>query len=228
MVEPVDVLGDGDLEVVDALPGALVADQLGLEQRVERLGEGVVVASRRWSRPRRRRRPRPGAGCSARRGTGRPCRSGAITPVVSSAGVLAGPQPHLEGVEGQVGAQALRQLPADDAAGEHVDDERGVDPAGEGAAVGDVGDPQLVRCRRGEGAVHQVRAGVGPGAGDRGAWALGPRDPAQTGGAHQPMHGAAGDPVALAVQLGVHLADAVDAVVRPRGPARSPASLRRR
>ena len=43
MVEPVDVLGDGDLEVVDAGPGALVADQLGLEQGVERLGQGVVV-----------------------------------------------------------------------------------------------------------------------------------------------------------------------------------------
>ena len=43
VVEPVDVLGDGDLEVVDVLPGALVADQLGLEQRVERLGQGVVV-----------------------------------------------------------------------------------------------------------------------------------------------------------------------------------------
>jgi hypothetical protein len=32
VVEPVDVLGDGDLEVVDVLPGAEVADQLGLEQ----------------------------------------------------------------------------------------------------------------------------------------------------------------------------------------------------
>jgi hypothetical protein len=45
VVEPVDVLGGGDLQVVDALPGALVADQLGLEQRVERLGQSVVIAS---------------------------------------------------------------------------------------------------------------------------------------------------------------------------------------
>ena len=43
VVEPVDVLGDGDLEAVDVLPRALVADELGLEQRVEGLGEGVVV-----------------------------------------------------------------------------------------------------------------------------------------------------------------------------------------
>jgi hypothetical protein len=37
-------ISDGDLEVVDALPSALVADQLGLVQRVERLGQGAVVA----------------------------------------------------------------------------------------------------------------------------------------------------------------------------------------
>src|SRR5665809_116784 len=42
-VRPVDDLGDGDLEVVDALPRATVADQFGLEERVERLGEGVVI-----------------------------------------------------------------------------------------------------------------------------------------------------------------------------------------
>ena len=39
------VLGDRDLEVVDAAPGTLVADQLGYEQRGERLGQGVGVAS---------------------------------------------------------------------------------------------------------------------------------------------------------------------------------------
>ena len=43
VVEPVDVLGDGDLEVVDVLPRALVADEFGLEEGVEGLGQGVVV-----------------------------------------------------------------------------------------------------------------------------------------------------------------------------------------
>jgi hypothetical protein len=32
VVEPVDVFGDGDLEVFDVLPGSLVAYQLGFEQ----------------------------------------------------------------------------------------------------------------------------------------------------------------------------------------------------
>ena len=36
---PVDPLGGGDLDGVDVLPRALVADELGLVQRVERLGQ---------------------------------------------------------------------------------------------------------------------------------------------------------------------------------------------
>ena len=45
VVEPVDVLGDGDLEVVDSSPRSLVAvaNELGLEQGVERLGHRVVI-----------------------------------------------------------------------------------------------------------------------------------------------------------------------------------------
>lgn len=45
VVEPVDVIGDSDLEVVDFLPWPIVAvaDELSLGQRVERLREGVVV-----------------------------------------------------------------------------------------------------------------------------------------------------------------------------------------
>ena len=45
MVEPVDVLGDGDLEVLDVAPRPLVAvaDELGFEQGVERLRQCVVV-----------------------------------------------------------------------------------------------------------------------------------------------------------------------------------------
>jgi hypothetical protein len=49
---------------------------------------------------------------------------------------LAGPQPHVERFEGEVGAQRGRQLPAHDPTAEHVDHERPVDPAGEGPAVG--------------------------------------------------------------------------------------------
>ena len=43
MVEPVDVLRDRDLQVLDGLEWPLVPDQLRLEQRVERLREGIVI-----------------------------------------------------------------------------------------------------------------------------------------------------------------------------------------
>lgn len=42
-VVPVDPLGRRDLQVVDGVPGALVLDQFGFIQRVECLGERVVV-----------------------------------------------------------------------------------------------------------------------------------------------------------------------------------------
>ena len=42
MVEPANVLGCGVLKVVD-VPGPACANEFGLEQRVEGLGEGLVV-----------------------------------------------------------------------------------------------------------------------------------------------------------------------------------------
>src|SRR3954449_12497554 len=61
------------------------------------------------------------------------------------------------------------------------------------------------------------RSGLGsgpcPGIVVRGPFArLIPRSPLST---HQPVHGAARDPVTSPVELGVHLADPVDAVVLP-------------
>ena len=42
VVEPVDPLQGGVLDLVQALPGATPADQLGLVQPNDRLGQGVV------------------------------------------------------------------------------------------------------------------------------------------------------------------------------------------
>ena len=43
VVEPVDVVERGPFDVLDVAPGSLSADQLGLVETVERLGERVVV-----------------------------------------------------------------------------------------------------------------------------------------------------------------------------------------
>jgi hypothetical protein len=42
VVEPVDVFEGGELDVVEAAPGASPADQLGLVEPDGRLGHGVV------------------------------------------------------------------------------------------------------------------------------------------------------------------------------------------
>jgi len=41
VVEPVDPLGGGDLDVVDAAPWAVFLDQLGLVEAVDRLGQSL-------------------------------------------------------------------------------------------------------------------------------------------------------------------------------------------
>lgn len=38
------LISDGNLEVVDRAPWALVTDELGLEDRFERFSQGVIVA----------------------------------------------------------------------------------------------------------------------------------------------------------------------------------------
>ena len=43
-VEPVDPFQGGELEVVESSPGAAVADELGLVEPDDRLGQRVVVA----------------------------------------------------------------------------------------------------------------------------------------------------------------------------------------
>lgn len=44
VVEPVEVLQGGQFEVVKFSPGAMRADDFGLEQLIEAFGQGVIVA----------------------------------------------------------------------------------------------------------------------------------------------------------------------------------------
>ena len=83
------------------------------------------------------------------------------------------------------------------------------------ADVGQIGHPQLVRRRGEELPVDLVLGTLGLSTvADGGLAGLLARDPAQALGSHQPLHGAAGDLDALAVELGVDLPDAVDTQVR--------------
>ena len=78
-----------------------------------------------------------------------------------------GPRRHVQGVDDEWCRHRPRRLPADDAAGEHVDDEGHVDDARPRRAVGEVRDPQLVGPGGGEVPLDQIgspgctRVGVG-------------------------------------------------------------------
>jgi hypothetical protein len=173
--------------------GPLLRTSSALNSELERLGQGVVIAvagaADRCD----------GAGLGESLGVAHCDVLDSLVRVVNQpadvpAGAASGPQALLKGVESQVGAQRAGQLPAEHPPGVDVDDERGVDPAGEGAAVGDVGDPQLVRAGRGEGAFDQVRAQVRTRSRDRGARAFRPAQAARPGRAHQQLQRAPGSP----------------------------------
>ena len=88
------------------------------------------------------------------------------------------PDHHLQGLQHEGGLHAGRGLPAEDAAGVDVDDERDVDHAVPGRHVGEVRDPQPVRPVRAEPALDQVRRPGDVLVGDRGAAGLAPHDTA--------------------------------------------------
>jgi len=108
---------------------------------------------------------------------------------------------HVQGVGDQLGAQMIGDRPAHHAAGEDIEDDRGVDPALTGAVLGDVGDPQPVRALGDEAAVDQVRPGRSRGPGPAPPATVNPLEPDQFHAAPDPF---AAHPAALALaQLGV-------------------------
>lgn len=103
VVEPVDVFCGRDLEVVDVFPGPAVADQFGLEQRVEGLGQGIVIRVAGGAD----RRGRAGLGKTLGVADGDVLN--ALVTVVREPGdglacVIAGPDAHLERVQRKVGS----------------------------------------------------------------------------------------------------------------------------
>jgi len=133
--------------------------------------------------------------------------------MVHQAGSVCGPsfvQGLLQRVEHEAGMRRPGDAPADEPAGVDIDDEGHIDEAGPGADIGEVREPQRVRCRSMEDPVHMIerarRCLVLHRCSDR----LAPDRPFKTHLTHQPGDGAAGDVEALPPQLPPDLAHAID------------------
>ena len=186
-------------------------DHLGLEQAVDRFGQGVVVGI-------------PYAfdrgldtGFGQTLGVANTDVLRSSVAMVDKVAASEGPpvvECLLQGVENEVGVRRLRHAPADNPAGERVDDESHINEAAPGGDMSKIADPQGVRPRRLELSVHQVqRTGRGLVA-DRRLDRFAANDALQAKPFHQPSDRAAGDVDALALHLAPDLANPVDAEVR--------------
>ena len=161
VVEPVDVGECGELDVVEAALGAFRVDELPLVERVERFGHRVIEAVALGSD----RRDDGVVGESLGVANAEILDSAvAVMRQLRQIRALAATveHGHLECVDRQIAAQRPRGLPADDHARVDVDDERDVDPTRVCFDVGQVGDPQPVRCRRPKLALDQIGRPVEP------------------------------------------------------------------
>jgi hypothetical protein len=112
-------------------------------------------------------------------------------------------------LDSHVRVEVARDLPADDAPRVQVEDDREVHEAGDGAQVGQVRDPDLVRRRHLELALDQIRCdGVRVPRLRRGDEAA-PRARVQTGLAHQARHALPTDAMPGSAQLGMDTRAAV-------------------
>src|SRR4051794_6185287 len=132
VVVPVDPLQGGELNLLQAAPRATPPDHLGLEQAIDRLGKRVVVAVTDAADG--------GLDTSFEQPLCVPNRNVLATPVaVMNEAALhwsAVVQRLLQSIEDKVGMRRPRNAPADDAAGENIDDEGHVHEALPGRDIG--------------------------------------------------------------------------------------------
>ena len=110
----------------------------------------------------------------------------------------------IERIENEAGVGGRGDPPADDPPRKGVDDEGDIDEARPGGDIGKVADPQRVRARRLELALHMVERTRRRAVADRRLDALAPHDALQAHAAHQASDRAAGDVVAFPVATAHH------------------------
>src|SRR4051794_28874111 len=134
VVVPVDPLQGGELDGLQVAPGAASADRLGLEQAIYRLRQGIVVGITDATDG--------GLDAGFEQTLCVPNRNVLATPVaVMNEAALHGTpvvQRLLEGIKDEIRMCRPRYPPADDAAGEYIDDEGHVHKALPGSDIGKI------------------------------------------------------------------------------------------
>src|SRR5215203_4529281 len=128
-------------------------------------------------------------------------------------GALTAPDGHLERIQRQFSVKRGRDSPADDESTEDVDHEGHVHEATPRTDVGQIGDPQVIRCGGGEVALDQVGRSLAHLSRERGSLALTAHDAAQFQVVHEPGHPVTANLVTFAVELTPDLLYAVHAEV---------------
>ncbi len=125
---------------------------------------------------------------------------------VADAVTVAGPDRVLETVHHKFGVHACRCAPTDDAPGEHVEHERDIDRSGPGCDIGEVGDPEPVRCWCGEVSFDQVSRAQRARIAGRGAHSPAASCATPALSAHEALDSAPGHLVTAGPQIQPHLA----------------------
>src|SRR5438105_3086439 len=207
VVEPIDPVQRGPLDVLARAPRRAPVDHLGLVQPVDRLGQRVVVgvadAAYRWLQ----------AGLGQPLGVAnRHVLHAPVAVMHEPIGIdrTTGIERLFKSIEHEVGPRRARSLPADDPAREHVDDEGNVHEPLPRRDIGEVAHPQRIRTLGAELPVHAIQRARHAAVADRGTHLLATDDASQAEPLHQSLDRTARHVEPLASQLPPHLAHPVD------------------
>src|SRR5215470_9722240 len=205
VVEPIDPIECGVLDIVEMTPGTAAVNDLRLEQSDDRLREGVVVGIADAAD----RRLDPGF-LQALCVTNREILAAPVAMMNHALDLRTSPQRLLKRIQDQVRMHRAGDTPADDAARKHIDDESHVDEPRPCRDVCEIGEPELIRPNGGELALDQICWIFRLVTDDSGSAFGAAHNSLQPERSHQSFDGITSDGDAIPSKLPPNLASAVD------------------
>lgn len=207
MVEPVDPFECGKLDGFEVAPRPAPMNDFGLVKPVNRFCESIVVAVADTSDRGLYTRFGQSLRIPDRHVLNTPVGMMYETAAVNWSSIM---KRLFQGIEDKGGMRRPADTPADNTPGKCVDDEGDIDKTLPGGHVREIRNPDPVRCRCLELAVHTVERVGGQLVRKRRLDRLATDDPLKPHDLHEPCDGAAGNVEALPLQLPPDLAHAID------------------